>query len=269
MKKWICNILILLCAGIFIYAAYQLGTTLWGYYQNRLLQNEIQDIFYGNNTADRVNGSEEEDSSRETEITGLEALQNYNEDTVGWLEIPCAYVDHPVMQSYDNDYYLHRDFYQKYRYAGTLFIDYRNDLEGQYQNIIIYGHRMMDGSMFGKLGNYLTQSVLEENPTFTFSTLDGTYQCEVFAVYRCKTDFPYAQPTFANAEEFLDYVAMCRKASLYQTDTEISAQDMIMTLSTCDKRYDETTGRLVVQAKMIKVTDEAETVDTTDETESE
>lgn len=258
MKKWVYNVLIIICAVVFLFAAYKLITILVDYHQNRVLQGEIQDLFHSNNnSANRVDGSDESGRRWELDKEGLELIRNYNEDTVGWLEIPCANVDHPVVQSYDNDFYLHRDFYKGYRYAGTMFMDYRNELSGKYQNIIVYGHHMGDGSMFGKLGNYLNQNVYERNKTFTFITPDTVYTCEIFAVYQCLTDFPYAQPVLVTEENFLNYIEMCREASIYQTDVEIGADDMVITLSTCDKRYDEENGRLVVQAKMTPMAIEA------------
>lgn len=255
MKKWIYNVLIILFVAVFLFAAYKLGTILWGYYQNRQLQSEIQDIFHSEGGTDKTDGDKEESESRTETIEKdpFQIIQEINSDVKAWLEIPGADVDHPVVQAEDNEYYLNRDFYKKYRYAGTLYFDYRNNLEGSFQNLIIYGHHMSDGSMFGKLGDFLKKDFYEKNKTFTMITEDTVYECEIFAVYQCLTDFPYAQPVLFNEEYYTEYVQMCREASIYDTGTQISPGDLLLTLSTCDLRYDKEKGRIVIQAKLTPV----------------
>ena len=44
------------------------------------------------------------------------------------------------MQSKDNDYYLHRNIDGAEDINGTLFLDYRANLQKQSANYIIYGH---------------------------------------------------------------------------------------------------------------------------------
>ena len=48
------------------------------------------------------------------------------------------------------DYYLKHDFDKNDDLNGTLFIDARNDYINRDTNIIIYGHNMKSGMMFGE-----------------------------------------------------------------------------------------------------------------------
>ena len=67
-------------------------------------------------------------------------LSSINKDFVCWINIENTNIDYPVVQGKDNSYYLHRDIYGNYLYAGTTFLDYR-DYYDDSKNLIIYGHK--------------------------------------------------------------------------------------------------------------------------------
>ena len=78
-------------------------------------------------------------------------LHNENNDYLFWLYIPKTKIDYPVMMSRDNKDYLHSSFYKEKLYSGTLFIDALSSKRENQDNLIVYGHNMKDGSMFGTL----------------------------------------------------------------------------------------------------------------------
>ena len=213
-------------------------------------------MFYGNAEADtqQVSGSETGEGSNEKEqsIAKLDPVIAANEDTVGWIKVEDTVIDYVVVQGEDNDEYLHKGFYGEYNSAGTIFLDYRNEIGGKRQNYVVYGHRMKDDSMFGELGEYLDYGFYQQHPTFTFITADAEYDCEIFAIYRCTTEVDYCQPTFASDEDMLDYVKDCKNLSEHKMAVEVTADDTIITLSTCDYALDPDLGRLVVHAKLIE-----------------
>ncbi len=96
----------------------------------------------------------------------LEETRQENPDTVGWLWVPGAGVDQPVMQTPgDNEYYLRRGPERGIRQSGgCLFLDERCDALGQTVNRLVYGHEMKDGSMFGQLKNYRDPACFERWP---------------------------------------------------------------------------------------------------------
>lgn len=51
----------------------------------------------------------------------------------------------------DNEYYLHYAYNKEPNFAGSIFLDFRNHADFQDQNTILYGHNMLNGSMFGSL----------------------------------------------------------------------------------------------------------------------
>ena len=74
-----------------------------------------------------------------------------NNDLVGWLYIPNTDIDYPVLQNEDNEYYLHRDFYGNENKNGQLILDSKCDAWTPSYNLVVSGHNMKHGLMFGTL----------------------------------------------------------------------------------------------------------------------
>lgn len=75
-----------------------------------------------------------------------------NPDTVAWLRIPGGVVSLPVVYR-NNTYYLDHNFYGKRSDSGTLFLDEAHPFAYDTQFMVIHGHNMYDGSMFGLLSH--------------------------------------------------------------------------------------------------------------------
>lgn len=255
VMRMVLNALIIIVSCILLFCVYKLYTIWQGYNSNQKTQSQVQNLFYGQNVGETQTVFGEESQKPEIEeniVNALDPVIAANEDTVGWIKVEDTVIDYVVVQGEDNDEYLHKGFYGEYNSAGTIFLDYRNEIGGERQNLIVYGHRMKDDSMFGELGEYLDYGFYQQHPAFTFITEDGEYACEVFAVYRCTTEVDYCQPTFSSDEALLSYIQDCKNLSEHKMAVEVTAADTIITLSTCDYALDPDFGRLVVQAKLVK-----------------
>ena len=182
-------------------------------------------------------------------------LLDENEDTIGWLTIDGTVIDYVVMQSpEETDKYLHRDFYGQESRWGTLYVAEACDVRTS-DNIIIYGHHMRDGTMFGSLAQYESADFCAEHPKVRFDTIYGPGEYEIVAVVRTdvsanSTAFPYYQYTQANDPEmFAEYTAFLEQNRLYDTGCEIQEGDRLLTLSTCNYHTDN--GRLLVVCRKI------------------
>ncbi len=82
-------------------------------------------------------------------------LKKINSDTVGYLEVPMANIKYVVVKGKDNSYYLTHNFNKDHNRAGWIFMDYKNRVDGNDNNIVIYGHDTSDGSVFGSLSKLL------------------------------------------------------------------------------------------------------------------
>ena len=126
-----------------------------------------------------------------------------------------------------------------------------NDATGS-DNLVIYGHHIKGGKMFGALEDYKSQSFYEEHKTIQFDTLTQRGEYEIIAVFKAvaysSQGFRYYD--FVNAEsedEFNDYIQKCKELALYETGVTAEYGDRLITLSTCE--YSAQNGRLVVVAK--------------------
>ena len=193
----------------------------------------------------------------------LAALYAINQDLVGWLQLGGeGGFSAPVVQR-DNSYYLKHDFYGEEDSHGAVFLDYRNQIDPNSENLIIYGHNMNDGTWFNYLVNYQDPEFVAQNPLITFNTLRGQGEYAVVSVFVAATlpqhgdDFDYHNKTsfqsLADKQEYLDRIA---RRSLLNTGVEADLQDELITLSTC--LYDFSGERLVVVARKLREGETAE-----------
>lgn len=242
-KKIISRLITVICLGVFIYASYGLFDAFLDYYQNRKMLSNLQDMYYSEEV------DEPSDESNENALrSGFDELLKANENVVGWLTIDGTQIDYPILQSDNNIDYLTENFDGKESRAGSVFLDYRNDITSPNRNTVVYGHRMKDGSMFQHLTKFLDEDFFKSNQTFEFDTLYSSYEAEVFAVYNTLTDFNYIETDFASGDEYEQLLEKMQGKSKFNTDVELSEDDHIITLSTCDYELDENNGRLVVHA---------------------
>ena len=165
-------------------------------------------------------------------------LVNINSDTVGYIIVEGTSINYPVVKTINNEYYLKHSFDKSYNSAGWIFMDYRNNNIND-KNIIIYGHNMKDGSMFGKL------KLLKKNKESYITYYDNNikYRYKVFSIYEIEEEDYYLKTVF-NGNEYNNFINTLKNRSLYDYGYTPNNEDNIITLSTC------TSGskRLVVHA---------------------
>lgn len=184
-------------------------------------------------------------------IENYQKLLELNSDTVGWLTVKGTKIDYPVVKSTDNSYYLKRNFNREKDYNGWVFMDYRNDAKNLDSNTIIYAHnRYYSGVMFGTLNN-VTKNNWHKNPDnlyITFNSMYETMTWKVFSIYNIEVTSDYLYTNFNTSEEYQNFINLLKGRSLFEFDTEVTAQDKILTLSTCL----DNNRRLVVHAVLQK-----------------
>lgn len=197
------------------------------------------------------------------------ALYAENNDFIGWLKVPGTNIDEPVVQTDNNEDYVHKNFQGNEEFAGTLFADYEGVIspEGMPQNTIIYGHNMLLKYKFSALRNYkINIDFLRVSPVISFDTLYQNNMYKIISVFVANISedhgdvFAYTDKVyFKNKAEFYDFVLECEDRSIYDMGVDVEYGDEFLTLSTCD----QDTGldlRLVVVARKIRP-DESPDVD--------
>lgn len=179
-------------------------------------------------------------------------LLKQNTDTVGWIRVNNTKVNYSIVQSNDNEYYLKHDFNKRANAAGWVYADYRSDFKYFGTNTILYGHNMINKSMFGTLPGCLKKSwyTNEENQYIKISTPFSNTVWKIFSMYTIKPEVYYLMTYFEDEQEHQQFIEKIHSRSIYDFQTEVSHEDKILTLSTCS---DDGTKRVVIHAKMIKV----------------
>ncbi len=181
-----------------------------------------------------------------------------NDDMAAWLQIPDTVIDYPVMWTpEDENYYLRRGFDKSKNNAGCLILDTDSCVDPLTTNLIIHGHNMNAGTMFGTLSDYEKESFFQEHRNIILYTEACQRNYEVIAVFRSqvykKKDQVFKFYKFFQAdteEEFNDFYDNIKAMSLYDTGVTAEFGDRFLTLSTCS--YHVETGRFVVVAKEIE-----------------
>lgn len=181
-----------------------------------------------------------------------------NEDMAAWLQIESTTIDYPVMWTPpDENYYLYRDFDKTENKNGCLILDTDSCLNPLTTNLIIHGHNMKSGAMFGNLTDYEDEEFYKEHHRITLYTEELERNYEVIAVFRSqvykKTDEVFKFYKFFQADtagEFDDFYQNIKALSLYDTGITAEFGDHFLTLSTCVYHVEQ--GRFVVVAKEVE-----------------
>jgi sortase B len=154
----------------------------------------------------------------------------------------------------DEEYYLERGFDGSSDKNGCLILDTDSCLDPLTTNLIIHGHNMKSGAMFGNLTDYEDPEFYNEHKEIILYTETCERRYEVLCVFRSqvykKTDdvFKFYKFFQADTEEEFDYFYK-NIMELAEYDTGVTAEygDNFITLSTC--AYHVQQGRFVVVAK--------------------
>ena len=177
-------------------------------------------------------------------------LKSINSDVIGWINVVGAGINYPYVKTEDNDYYLTHSFDKSINSSGWVFLDYRNDLNNQDKNSIIYAHGGNSMAMFGPLKNLYNKKDWFNNPNnhyIKISTEKYNLVYKVFSLYVIPTTSDYLKISFDD-DEYSLFLDKIKNRSYYDFKTEVSNIDRIITLSTCYNKKD----KLVLHGKLIK-----------------
>lgn len=228
--------------------------------KNAALNGEIQKIAHG--TEDNTGNNKKPDKG---DIIDWKKLKKINEEIVGWIQLNNTQIDYPVLYHKGDDrtyqYYLSHNYKGDYDSFGSIFLDYRCTKGTDSKNVVMHGHHIQDGSMFGDLMKYggTTGNLdfYKKSPTIKFDTPEeqGTYK--IISVFKTNTlssqgeFFNYMIGDFQNEKDFMNYVYNVRIRSLFKCPVDVNEDDELITLSTCS--YEFTNWRTVVVARKVRV----------------
>lgn len=183
------------------------------------------------------------------------ALAARNPDVCGWISVEGTNIDFPILRAAESDdFYLSHDIDGKVSEHGAICMDPRCERDFSSRVTMIYGHNMLDGSMFAPLYNYYKDAAFFDANNRIHIYLDNvmlTYQ--VVSAYEYGHEQPLYYYNLYKDEDFLRYCDTFlnnrdMKAKL-RTDIAITPEDRLLTLITSTNvRADQ---RLFVQAALV------------------
>lgn len=214
-----------------------------------------------NNVESEKNNSKEDENVKDSTKEEIEAtermlkvekLQEENEDIVGWIEIEGTNINYPVLQGDDNEYYLTHNYKKEKSQKGSIFLDAEYDWSIPSNNLLIYGHNIINDLMFKDLLKYANEEFYKEHPVIRFTTKEHDGEYEIISVFKSKVfnksdTNVFRYYNFMNMEteaEYNEFVENAKMASIYDTGVTAEYGDELITLITCS--YHTTDGRFVV-----------------------
>lgn len=188
-------------------------------------------------------------------------LLNVNSETVGFLHVG-SIVSLPVVQrENDNEFYLNHNFEGEESSEGTLFLDGLNRLVPEDDCLIVYGHNMHNGAMFGNLRSYLNRDFFRSNAIVSFDTLYENRTYVPFAAFNASMDSAgrnaFDLRRFVmDRDEFDDFIASLRAHSEFSVPLDVSYGDRLLLLVTCD--YSNRDGRFILALRALRSGESAE-----------
>lgn len=210
-----------------------------------------------NSTAEETEAEKKASKEKETRerMLKVKKLQEQNEDIVGWLEIEGTSVSYPVLQGDDNVFYLTHNYKKEETEKGSIFLNADYDWDIPSNNLVIYGHNLVNGQMFKELLKYSKEEFYKEHPVIRFTTEKKDMNFEVMSAFKSKVFYENEQDVFRYYEfmnskskkEYKNFVKNAKKASIYDTGVTAEYGDQLITLITCSYHTDD--GRFVLIAR--------------------
>lgn len=206
--------------------------------------------------------TEQEEAEPEEELAEIPvdfaALQEQNPDVYAWIQIPGTNVDYPILQSADdNSYYLTHTIDGVKATEGAIYTENYNSKDFEDPNTVIYGHNMKNGSMFRTLHNYEDRDFFDENREVIIYTPDSVLEYRIFAAYIYDNRHLLLNFDFEDEDvyqQYLDDIFSIRNMNAFiDTSMEVTTEDKIITLSTCNAGI--SSQRYLVQAVLISISD--------------
>lgn len=230
---------LLIAAGVLVYASYSLTDSYLNYKEDEKKYASINEMFLQNdNTQDNQTVTDKKDINYSKSPTkwvwDYKEMLQYNNEARGYIKLDGTRIQYPIVAHNDNEFYLTRGSDKITNGAGSIFIDYRTvGLEGNM--CVLYGHNMLDGTMFKDLMNYRDNDFCKKHPTFDVYVGYKHYRYYVFSVFSAKDiDENVYKYVFESDSDFQSWINRVYSKSRYRFECDKpTITDKIIMCSTC------------------------------------
>lgn len=185
-------------------------------------------------------------------VPRIQKLRKKSKNIVGWITMDD--LDEPVAQK-DNTFFLNHDAMGKRNSNGAIFMDQGINLMTRPYTILLYGHNMKTGAMFGSLRKYEKFSYYYQHRIFQFDSLYEEGRYVVFAVSLVNLTPGRSKYLNLSAIQSTDRetrqnaINALIKCSMHDIMLDVNEEDQLLLLITCVGDDDE---RLIVAARRLR-----------------
>ncbi len=189
----------------------------------------------------------------------FKSIQEKNPDVCAWIQIPgIEDIDYPILQSApeaDDNFYLDHDIDGVKKRAGSIYIQKLNNKDFGDPNTLIYGHNMLNGSMFGQLKKFRNKDFFDTNRKIFIYTPGHILEYEIISAFvyddrHIMNSFNFKVEN--ECQEFFDTVINPKSLTKQVLEgATLTTDDNIITLSTCTSNDSE---RYLVVGKLVSDT---------------
>ena len=148
------------------------------------------------------------------QITSLKEKYN-NKDVVGTISIDNTDFNTVVMQGNDNSYYLNHLPDKTYNINGSIFLDYRVDID-ESEKLLIFGHSSPSYFLpIMIIENYKDEDYYKEHKYIYLSSIKEVKKYEIFSVFVETSDWSYMNLNYASKDEYLKHLQNLKSKSFY------------------------------------------------------
>lgn len=219
----------------------------------------LQRQFYSQAAAQYTAGAAADDNTAAEAATGraapievdFDSLRAINEDIVGWVYCEGTAINYPVLQCGNNDTYLRHTYEGDYSIAGSIFIEALNRPGFVDHNMIVYGHHMMDDSMFSAIQEWESQEFYDQHPVMWLLTPQQNYRVDLFSAYTTSA-YSDTYTIFTDPCPQMDeYLQAVQAKSAFTADVELESSAQYVVFSTCAYLFEN--ARYVLHGKLVPV----------------
>ncbi|MBQ8184254.1 MAG: class B sortase [Lachnospiraceae bacterium] len=219
-------------------------------------QEEAEDVYSqlrGQKDTNIENGSSDDDNPlhRKNTIDFENLICNDYPDMFAWIEIPGTQVDYPMVQhATDDTYYLNHTIEGKSGLPGSIYTESIHPIDMSATHTVVYGHNMINKTMFGSLHDYEEKGKIEENPYIYIYMPGETHLYQIFSAVGFSDTYLPNYLDYDNEEDFNQFIDELKASNgHFNEDVEVEYGDKILTLSTCIRNHDNL--RYLVTAVLI------------------
>jgi len=184
-----------------------------------------------------------------TSVMDFDSLAEISPNIVAWIKSEGTAVNYPIVKGEDNHFYLSHLPDGNYHEMGSIFLDYRNSADFSDENILIYGHDMRSGQMFGSLRHYRNQNYYEQYCDMFIFTPKQDYKLTLFAGYILDSAYETPPMDFNDSADFEGYIDDIKRRSIFKSDIPVSFGDRLVFLATCTQSG-SINERLIIVGKL-------------------